>query len=155
MLKSKLLFFFVIVPVFVCSQSKADRICGLYYAPDPDNGEGSQIKIYKTENGKYEGKVVWMEFPNHPNGQPRRDVNNPDPSKRNQTNVGMVLIKDLTYNEAKDEWENGAVYNPLSGKMYRAFMKLESENKLKVRGYLGISLLGKTMIWTREKTLRE
>ena len=155
MLKFKLLFFFTIVPFFVFSQSKADRICGLYYASDPNNGEGSQVQIYKTENGKYEGKVVWMQYPNHPNGQPRRDVKNPDSAKRNQTNVGIVIIQGFTYNESNDEWENGTVYNPASGKTYRSFMKLESDNKLKVRGYLGFSLLGKTVVWTREKTLRE
>jgi len=137
------------------AQSKGDRICGLYYATSPDNGEGSQVQIYKAKDGTYEGKVVWMEFPNHPNGDPRRDVKNPDPEKRNQTNVGIVIIKGFTYNEAADEWENGTVYNPASGKTYRSFMKLEGDNKLKVRGYLGFSLLGKTVVWTREKTLRK
>jgi uncharacterized protein (DUF2147 family) len=137
------------------SQTKADRICGLYYAADPNNGEGSQIQIYKKANGTYEGKVVWMEYPNHPNGEPRRDVKNPDPQKRNQTNVGIVLITGFTYNEAHDEWENGSIYNPLSGKTYRSYMKFEADGKLKVRGYLGFSLLGKTVIWTREKTLRK
>ena len=137
------------------SQSKADRVCGLYYAASPDNGEGSQILIYKTKNGTYEGKVVWMEFPNHPNGEPRRDVKNPDPNKRNQTNVGIILMKGFTYNESNDEWENGNIYNPESGKTYRSYMKLEGDNKLKIRGYLGISLLGKTIVWTREEVQRK
>ena len=155
MVKFKLLIFLLIMPYVIYSQSKADRICGLYYATDPNNGEGSQIQIYKTDNGKYAGKVVWMQYPNHPSGEPRRDVKNPDPEKRNQTNVGLVLIQGFTYNEANDEWENGSVYNPVSGKTYRSYMKFETDNKLKVRGYLGVSLLGKTVVWTREKTLRK
>jgi len=146
---------FSVVSVGVFAQSKGDRICGLFYAASPDTGEGSQVLIYKTDNGTYEGKVVWMEIPNHPNGEPRRDVKNPDPSKRNQTNVGIVIMKGFTYNEATDEWENGTVYNPASGKTYRSFLKLESDTKLKVRGYLGFSLLGKTVVWTREKTQRK
>ena len=151
-----ILFTNVLVLSFFCQgQSKADRICGLYYAADPDNGEGSQIQIYKTVEGTYEGKVVWMQYPNHPNGEPRRDVKNPEPKNRNQPNVGLVLIKGFTYNALNDEWKNGYVYNPTSGKTYRSFMKLESDNKLKVRGYLGISLLGKTVIWTKESTLRK
>jgi uncharacterized protein (DUF2147 family) len=137
------------------AQSKADRICGLYYATDPGNGEGSQIQIYKAEDGTYEGKVVWMQYPNYPNGEPRRDVKNPDPEKRNQTNVGIVIIKGFTYNASKDEWQDGSVYNPGSGKTYRSYMKLESDDKLKVRGYLGVSLLGKTVTWTKETTLRQ
>jgi uncharacterized protein (DUF2147 family) len=150
-----LFLFFSAGVVFAQSQSKADRICGLYYATSPDNGEGSQILIYKVKNGTYEGKVVWMEFPNHPNGEPRRDVKNPDPSKRNQTNVGIVMMKGFTYNEANDEWENGTVYNPASGKSYSSYMKLEVNNKLKVRGYLGFSLLGKTVVWTKEEVQRK
>jgi uncharacterized protein (DUF2147 family) len=156
MLKSNVFFLLFSILFFTTqAQSKADKVCGLYYATSPHNGESSQLQIYKTKNGTYEGKVVWMEFPNHPNGEPRRDVKNPDPDKRSQTNVGMVLIKGFTYNEATNEWENGEIYNPESGKTYRCFMKLESDNKLKVRGYLGISLLGKTVVWTRETVLRK
>ena len=143
-----------LISFFCQAQSKADRICGYYYAADPDNGEGSQIHIYKTAAGTYEGQVVWMQYPNHPNGEPRRDVKNPDASKRSQTNVGIVLIKGFTYNAKTDEWDNGSVYNPKSGKTYSSFMKLESGTKLKVRGYLGVSLLGKTVVWTKETTRR-
>ena len=151
-----ILFVFLLAISFsTFAQSKAERICGLYYATDPGNGEGSQIQIYKAPDGTYEGKVVWMQYPNHPTGEPRRDVKNPDPQKRNQTNVGLIIIQGFTYNASKDEWENGSVYNPVSGKTYRSFIKLEPDNKLKVRGYLGVSLLGKTVIWTKETTLRK
>ena len=135
----------------VQAQSKADSVCGLYYAAEPGNGEGSQILIYKTSGGKYEGKIVWMQYPNHPNGEPRRDVKNPDPEKRDKTNVGLVIVKGFVYNEKEKQWQNGTVYNPGSGHTYRCYMWLESNgNTLKVRGYLGLSLLGKTVTWTRE-----
>ena len=158
MLKSNVFFLFLLFSVnfsVTQAQSKADRICGLYYATSPDNGEGSQVQIYKAKDRTYEGQIVWMEFPNHPNGEPRKDVKNPDPSKRSQANVGLIIMKGFTYNEAKDEWENGTVYNPASGKTYRSYMKLESGNKLKIRGFLGVSLLGKTITWTRENTQRK
>ena len=156
-MKFKIFFFLCFSVVFggLQAQSKADRVCGLFYAASPDNGEGSQVQIYKAEDGTYEGVVVWMQYPNHPNGEPRKDVKNPDPKKRNQTNVGIVIMKGFTYNETSDEWENGSIYNPDSGKTYRGSMKLESDNKLRIRGYIGISLLGKTIVWTREKTLRK
>ena len=138
------------------SQSKADSVCGLYYAVEPETGEGSQILIYKTASGKYEGKVAWMQHPNHPNGEPRKDVKNPDPSKRNQTNVGLVIIKGFVYNEKENQWQSGTVYNPASGNTYRSYMWLEANgNSLKVRGYLGFSLLGKTVTWTRETEERK
>lgn len=136
------------------SQSKADKICGIYYATEPSNGEGSQVLIYKTTDGKYEGKVIWMQYPNHPDGTPRLDAKNPDKSKRDQPCVGMVIIKNFVYNEKDEEWQ-GTVYNPGSGNTYRSYMRLESGgNTLKVRGYLGVSLLGKTVSWKRETERR-
>jgi uncharacterized protein (DUF2147 family) len=152
-----LLLFFLFYGNFSAkSQSKADRVCGLYYAVEPTTGEGSQIWIYKTSSGKYEGKVLWMQHPNHPNGEPRKDVKNPDPNQRNQTNVGLVIIKGFVYNEKEDEWQNGTVYNPATGSTYRSFLRLEADGKtLKVRGYLGFSLLGKTVTWTRETEQRK
>ena len=154
-------FFLFSFLLFLCgfstqSQSKADRVCGLYYAADPGSGEGSQILIYKTSNGKYEGKIVWMQYPNHPNGEPRRDVKNSDPSKRDQTNVGLVIVKGFVYNEKEDQWQDGTIYNPASGNTYRCYMRLEAdENTLKVRGYLGFSLIGKTVTWRRETELKK
>ena len=147
----------LISTVTVCGQtSKADRVCGLYYAADPGNGEGSQILIYKTKNGKYEGRIIWMEIPNKPNGEPRRDAKNPEEDKRNQTIVGLVLVKGFVYNENEDQWQNGTIYNPASGNFYRSYMKLEADGKtLKVRGYLGFSLLGKTVYWVRETEERK
>jgi uncharacterized protein (DUF2147 family) len=137
-----------------CCQNKADRLCGLYFAADPDNGNGSQIQIYKTKQNTYEAKVVWMEHPNHPNGEPIRDVHNPDPAKRNQTNVGLVFMRNFTYNPDNDQWINGTVYDARSGKSYKGNIQFESENKLRVRGYFGISVLGKTVVWTKESTPR-
>jgi uncharacterized protein (DUF2147 family) len=136
------------------SQSKADKICGIYYATEPTSGEGSQVLIYKTADGKYEGKVIWMQHPNRPDGTPLRDARNPDKSKRDQTCVGMVIIKDFVYNEKDEEWQ-GSVYNPGNGSTYRSYMRLEAGGTLlKVRGYLGISLLGKTVVWKRETERR-
>ena len=135
---------------------KGDKVCGIYYAADPVNGEGSQILIYKNKSGKYEGRIIWMQIPNKPNGEPRRDAKCPDADKRNQPIVGLVIVKNFVYNENDDQWQNGTIYDPASGNSYRGYMKLEADGKtLKVRGYLGFSLLGKTVIWTRETEERK
>lgn len=47
-------------------------------------------------------------------------------------------------------WGDGHILDPQTGKIYRAKMQLENENSLKVRGYFGVSLLGRTKIWHRE-----
>ena len=48
------------------------------------------------------------------------------------------------------KWEDGWIYDPDSGSTYTAEMHLEGPDTLKLRGYLGISLLGQTQVWTRE-----
>ncbi len=76
------------------------------------------------------------------------DSNNPDPAKRDQKVVGSVIIKGMKY-RGKMSWEGGTIYDPTSGKTYSAKMALDKEGNLKVRGFLGIPLLGKTTTWTK------
>jgi len=59
-------------------------------------------------------------------------------------------MKDFVFEE-KGLWEDGEIYDPKSGKTYDCYLKLETPDKLKVRGYVGISLLGRTSKWTRAK----
>ena len=105
MLKIILFIGLLILSFCIQNQLETDKICDLYYAADPDNREGSQVQIYKVADGTYERKVIWMQYPNHSNGEPRRDVKNPNPNNRNQTNVGLVITKGFTYNATDDEWE--------------------------------------------------
>jgi uncharacterized protein (DUF2147 family) len=58
------------------------------------------------------------------------------------------MLKDFKF-DGNDEWKGGDIYDPESGKTYRSYMYLKDSNTLKVRGYVGISLLGRTETWTR------
>ena len=49
----------------------------------------------------------------------------------------------------KTVWKGGTVYDPKSGKTYSGKMTLVSPNKLDMRGFVGISLFGRTTTWTR------
>ena len=64
----------------------------------------------------------------------------------------MNLLKDLVF-DGKNEWVNGDIYDPNSGSTYRSKVKLLNAQTLHVRGYFGIPLLGKTMVFSREKVL--
>ncbi|RYZ99108.1 MAG: DUF2147 domain-containing protein [Sphingobacteriaceae bacterium] len=113
--------------------------------------EGGKAKIYIYKNGnKYFGKIAWVEKPNDPNGHPKLDKNNPDKALRNKPIVGLVLLRNFEYT-GKNVWENGNIYDPESGKDYSCTMTLLDANKLEVRGYIGISLLGRSQTWTRAK----
>lgn len=114
-----------------------------------ENGKGL-IEIYKSPKGTYEGKVVGGEPRKDKNGNPiTKDINNPDPTKRNNPTRGMVILTNFIFEDG--EWTDGNVYNPEDGKDYSCKIWLDDHNTLNIRGYVGISLLGKTQKWTREK----
>lgn len=113
----------------------------------------SRVEIYQDANGTIEGKICWLREPNyaagHPDaGKPKLDRKNPDKSLRNQPIIGLVLLKGFK-SDGEDKWSGGKVYDPESGKTYKGTLKLESENTLNMRGFIGISLLGRSEKWTR------
>ena len=134
---------------FSVAQNPADRILGTYYVIEPSSKEESKVQIYKTDKGTYFGKVIWMKNPNMPDGTPKRDIKNPDPSLRNTRGDQIVLVKNFTYNSKTGEWVNGEIYNPVEGKTYKCKMAFESDTKLKVRGYIGVPALGRSMYWKK------
>ena len=60
---------------------------------------------------------------------------------------GLVIIKGLE--KDGDEYTDGKILDPSTGKLYKCYIALEEPNKLKVRGYVGFSLLGRTQYWHR------
>ncbi len=118
-------------------QPKPDAIVGEWLTAAKDG----KVQIYKSGN-KFFGKINWG---NRPNG---KDTNNPDPKLRDQNLIGLVILKDFSFN-GKDKWEDGTIYDPNNGKTYSCVIRLKDEKILEVRGYIGISLLGRTEVWTR------
>ena len=129
-------------------------------APDDILGEwltedaGSKILIFKCGKSKDQfcGKVIWLKEPNYPAndreaGKPRHDRENPDAAKKDRPIMGMFSVWGFRYDNG--EWADGKIYNPREGKTYSCKMTLEAPNKLKVRGFIGVSLLGKTVFWSR------
>ncbi len=119
------------------AQKKADAVCGYYYVKDPFSKEGSQVKIYKAADGTYEGIVCWVENP------------------KKKPFLNYKFLKGFTYNEEEEEWQNGKIHHPGTGKTYKSYIKLNGASKIKVRGYVGISMLGVTMNWDRETKQRK
>jgi uncharacterized protein (DUF2147 family) len=112
------------------------------------NGSGSgRIQIYK-EGNKYFGKIIWLKEPNNAQGKPKLDAHNPDESQRTKPLLGAVVLRNFVYDDG--EWTGGRIYDPQNGKDYKCYIKLKDANTLNVRGYIGISLLGRTEVWTRK-----
>jgi uncharacterized protein (DUF2147 family) len=125
----------------------ADAVVGVW-----KNGEGTGIiKIYKTTSGHYAGKIVWLKEPIDPDTKlPKLDKRNPDASLRAVPTLGLVNMKNFLYNETDKNWEGGTIYDPKNGKEYSCKMELVDANTLNVRGYMGVSLFGRTDTWTRQ-----
>jgi len=139
------------------AQGKPDKILGYYLTYDDETGaEKSQVQIYKDSNGKYYGKIVWLKEPNK-NGKPKVDDKNPDAKLQTRPVMGLEILKGFKYNSSDDEWVEGSIYNPSSGKTYNCYINFESATKVKIRGFIGASWmgLGKTAYWTKEPALRK
>jgi len=118
------------------------------------------VGLWLTEGGKSHvqifqcgphlcGRIVWLREPNRPDGQPKVDSKNPDQAKRAQKIVGLQMLWNFAKSSDPNEWEGGRIYNPEDGDTYKSTMKLRPDGKLEVRGYVGISLLGKSQYWER------
>jgi len=150
MKKAFILLLSLFVSAQLFSQSGGDQLIGKYYVIKEDTKSESRVQIYKTSNGKYEGKIIWLKQPNHPDGTPKYDEKNPNPELRKVKSDQIVLLKNFTFDEKNKQWIGGEIYDPEEGKTYKCKLNFESSTKLKVRGYIGIPALGKTMYWTKE-----
>jgi uncharacterized protein (DUF2147 family) len=129
----------------VARAQNADAILGTWVNP---NGQ-DHILIYKKGN-KFFGKLDWIKFPiDETTGKPKADKNNPDPALRTRPDLGLELLKDFTF-EGDNVYDDGTIYDPKSGKTYSCKMTLDGIS-LRIRGYIGISLFGRTEVWTRVK----
>jgi uncharacterized protein (DUF2147 family) len=130
-------------------------------------GHGDVLGLWTTEGGdsKVElyrcgesicGKIAWLKHPGYidsadgPTGAAKVDRHNPEPGLRNRPIMGLKVIDGLR--EAGDSlWNDGTCYDPQSGNTYQCKLHLDSPTELKVRGFIGISLIGRTFMLTRER----
>ncbi len=144
-LVSSVLFLILSTFVQLRAQNNPDAVLGTWY----NSSKESRIEIYKCAD-KYCGKIAWLNKPTNEEGKPKTDKYNPDEKLRNRPIQGMVLMKDFRY-DSGNVWEDGEIYDPKSGKTYSCKMTLKSNDQLEVRGYVGISLIGRSDVWTRAK----
>jgi uncharacterized protein (DUF2147 family) len=131
--------------LFGNAQKNQDDITGIWLTAGK---EPAKIQIYKAADNKFYGKIIWLKNPVEKDGTPRVDANNPDKTKRKNPVNGLQILKGFKF-DGDDEWKGGDIYDPESGKTYSSYITLKDKNTLKVRGYVGISLFGRTEVWTR------
>ena len=123
----------------IFSQVNADIIIGTWLT---GSGKG-KVQIYK-EGNKYSGKIVWLKEPNREDGTAKLDRNNSNKELQSRPIMGLNMLKNFTFE--KDKWVDGTIYDPENGKTYSCKITYR-DGKLDVRGFIGISLIGRTDTW--------
>jgi uncharacterized protein (DUF2147 family) len=125
--------------------SVQSQVTGRWKTVDDETGEAKSIVEIYESNGKIYGKVVEILNPAKKNAKCTKC----EGSDKDKPVLGLVIIKGLTKDD--DEWTDGDILDPSKGKLYSCTIEMDGKDKLEVRGYLGISLLGRSQTWTRVK----
>lgn len=129
----------------------AQDVTGVWEMKDPKTDKPLYaVKLYKNKAGIVFGRVIKAL------DQTRKDdICKKCPEKfngfgvKNQQIVGMLIMRGLK--KDGDRYKGGRLYSPARGMKIRCYIKLVTPNKLKIRGFMGSSYLGRTMYWVRLK----
>lgn len=133
----------LLVTTLFYAQNKS--VLGKWKTIDDETGKAKSIVEIYEKSGKIYGKVIDILDSNHKN-----DLCNDCPGEDAKKPIlGITVIKGLSKDGA--EYGGGKILDPKNGKLYKCFIVLEGNDKLKVRGYVGFSLLGRTQYWYRLK----
>lgn len=139
MVRSSILILFFFMSLMVNSQT----IFGKWNSFDEETNKiESVIEVYEKD-GKAYAKIIQITDPE------RQDATcfKCKGKRKDQKILGMDILTGLKKDD--DEWSGGKILDPKNGKEYKCYIKLLDDNTLKLRGYVGISLLGRTAIWKR------
>ena len=138
--------FLLLIVLIVSTNFYAQHsITGKWKTIDDETGKVvSVVEIYEVK-GKYWGKIIEL---TNPKDRDRTCVNCSG-TDHNKPILGLTVIKGLS--KVGNEYTNGKILDPKHGKLYKSTIALESKDRLKVRGYIGVTLIGRTQIWERVK----
>jgi len=117
--------------------------------PDPTGlwlteNKRSAIRVTRCESGLC-GEVAWII-----DGGMQYDRKNPDPDKRDRPICGLRILWGVAQQpDDPADWEDGTVYKADEGETYDVDLTVQGPDTMKVRGYVGIALFGKSQVWTR------
>ena len=135
----------LLIALIITYSGYSQSIFGKWNSFNEDTNEiESVIEVYKKDNKAY-AKIVEITDPE------RKDATciKCKGKRKNQKILGMDILTGLKKDD--DEWSGGKILDPKNGKEYKCYIKLKDPNTLKLRGYIGISLIGRTAIWKRAK----
>ena len=116
---------------------------------DEDNSEESIVEFAESD-GEFYGKIVKL-FPK-PGEDPNptcHDCSEDDP-RFGKSVIGMIVLEGLKKRD-RNKWEDGEFLDWRNGAVYSCYLELVDKDKLKLRAFIGFSLLGRTQYWKRVK----
>ncbi|MBC5842707.1 MAG: DUF2147 domain-containing protein [Flavobacteriaceae bacterium] len=126
--------------------AQSQGVLGKWKTIDDQTGEAKSIIEIYEKSGKVYGKVVEILNPAR-----KKDLcQNCEGEDKGKAILNLVILKGLE--KDGDEYNGGKITDPQTGKVYKCLMTLEEKDKLKVRGYIGFSLIGRTQYWYRVKS---
>ncbi len=138
-------YFFLTIALLLASLTlSAQTILGEWETYDDETNEKKSVIEIFEQNNKYYGKVKEIFT-----GPADATCENCKGDKKDQLIVGLQIIEKLK--KKGESYEGGTILDPESGKVYKCYLELEETDKLKVRGYIGFALLGRTQYWKRKK----
>lgn len=127
---------------FLSFELSAQSPIGIWKSVDDNDGQAkSHIEIYEN-GGKLFGKVIKL--------LPAATITHCHKCKgeaKGKSLVDMIILRELE--ESDEKWEGGQILDPAKGKEYSCQISLSDSNTLKVRGYIGSPLFGRTQYWYR------
>ena len=135
--------FLILFFLTISFSGNSQTIFGKWNSKNDDTGKiDSVVEVYEKE-GKAFAKII--------------DIKNPDRKtavcdlcegeNKDKPILGLNILTGLE--KDGDEWSGGTILDPRNGKVYKSYIELVKPNKLKIRGYIGLSIFGKTTYWER------
>jgi uncharacterized protein (DUF2147 family) len=121
---------------------KLQNAVGHWQVVNSDGSPGGKVDTYLAD-GKLFGRVTEV----RPGRTPKDVCDKCQGEYKNQLILGMVIVRNFI--PVGDDWVDGTVVDPENGKEYKGKIWTVGKDSLKMRGYVGISLLGRTETWTR------
>ena len=142
-MKKLIILFLLGIYAFAGVAQEADKIVGIWW----NDEKTSKIQVENVD-GKYIGTIIYMIPEKYENGEPPKDDENPDETLRDRSVLGLQILDGFNYNAKKKEWVDGTIYDPKSGNTYDCYAWLESDDLLKLKGFVaGIRWLGRSSEW--------
>lgn len=123
-------------------------LAGFWVMPDG----AAVVEIYAVDVEQWAVRIAALRDPffteadgDVPHGTARTDINNPEPNKRHRSLIGLEIGEGFRLVDNK--LAKGKIYDPGSGNTYKAELRVTPSGLLDVRGYIGLSFIGKTMYW--------